>query len=76
MNRKIFLSFYLDITLLPGTGAQGYDLQSKTLAGILGFIGITDQTNIFVEPTIGAPVDVEVIVAKAKDAAVAAAAAW
>src|SRR5271157_827981 len=60
----------------PGTGAEGYDLQSKTLAGILGFIGITDQSSIFVEPTIGAPADVDAIVAKAKDAAVAAAAAW
>ena len=60
----------------PGTGAEGYDLQSKYLAAILGFIGITDLTNIFVEPTIGSPEDVEVIVAKAKEAAVAAAAAW
>src|SRR5258706_16456168 len=25
----------------PGTGAEGYDLQSKTLGGILGFIGVT-----------------------------------
>src|ERR1700757_3561286 len=49
----------------PGTGAEGYDLQSKGLAGILGFIGVTDQTNIFVEPTLGAPADVDAVVAKA-----------
>jgi FMN-dependent NADH-azoreductase len=60
----------------PGTGAEGYDLQSKALGGILGFIGVTDQTSIFVEPTIGAPADVDAVVAKAKDAAVAAAGSW
>ena len=37
----------------PGTGAEGYDLQSKSLGGILGFIGLTDVTSIFVEPTMG-----------------------
>src|SRR6516225_3560146 len=26
----------------PGTGAEGYDMQSKYLAAILGFIGITE----------------------------------
>jgi FMN-dependent NADH-azoreductase len=60
----------------PGTGAEGYDLQSKALGGILGFIGVTDQTSIIVEPTIGAPADVDAVVAKAKDAAVAAAGSW
>jgi FMN-dependent NADH-azoreductase len=59
-----------------GTGAEGYDLQSKALSGILGFIGVTDQTSIFVEPTIGAPADVEAMVAKAKENATAAAKAW
>ena len=59
-----------------GTGAEGYDLQSKALSGILGFIGITDQTSIFVEPTIGAPADVDAMVAKAKEIATAAAKAW
>jgi FMN-dependent NADH-azoreductase len=37
----------------PGTGMEDYDLQSKTLTGILGFIGLTDFVNIFVEPTLG-----------------------
>ena len=59
-----------------GTGAEDYDLQSKALSGILGFIGITDQTSIFVEPTIGAPADVDAMVAKAKETATAAAKAW
>jgi FMN-dependent NADH-azoreductase len=33
----------------PGTPAEGYDLQSKYLKQILGFIGITDMKDIFVE---------------------------
>jgi FMN-dependent NADH-azoreductase len=36
----------------PGTGAEGYDLQSKYLRQILGFIGMTDVKDIFVEPTL------------------------
>jgi FMN-dependent NADH-azoreductase len=35
----------------PGTGAEGYDDQSKYLKQILGFIGFTDIREIFVEPT-------------------------
>ena len=61
---------------LPGTGAEDYDLQSKALIGILGFIGITDLTNIFVEPTLAAPGDVETTVAKAKELAAGAAKAF
>jgi FMN-dependent NADH-azoreductase len=38
----------------PGTGAEGYDAQSTYLKQILGFIGITDLKEIFVEPTLGA----------------------
>jgi FMN-dependent NADH-azoreductase len=60
----------------PGTGAEGYDLQSKTLSGILGFIGITDLTIIFVEPTIATPADVDATVAKAKELAVSTARSW
>jgi FMN-dependent NADH-azoreductase len=60
----------------PGTGAEGYDLQSKALTGILGFIGIGDLTNIFVEPTLAAPADVEKVVLTAKEQAVATAKKW
>ena len=35
----------------PGTGMEAYDLQSKYLKTILGFIGITDLKEIFVENT-------------------------
>jgi FMN-dependent NADH-azoreductase len=35
----------------PGSGAEGYDAQSKYLKQILGFMGITDVKEIFVEPT-------------------------
>jgi FMN-dependent NADH-azoreductase len=60
----------------PGTGAENYDLQSKYLSVILGFIGITDLTSIFVEPTLAAPGDVEATVAKAKELAVSTAKSW
>lgn len=61
----------------PGTGAEGYDMQSKYLAAILGFIGITELASIFVEPTLAAPPgELEATVTKAKDLAVAAAKAW
>jgi FMN-dependent NADH-azoreductase len=39
----------------PGSGAEAYDLQTRTLGGLLGFIGITEQHNILVEPTLAAP---------------------
>jgi len=60
----------------PGTGAEAYDLQSKTLGGILGFIGITDVTSIFVESTLAAPADLEATVKKAKELAVSTANSW
>jgi FMN-dependent NADH-azoreductase len=57
----------------PGTGMEEYDLQSKTLAGIFGFIGLTDLVNIFVEPTMG-PQDVAAAgLAKAEELAVSTA---
>jgi FMN-dependent NADH-azoreductase len=60
----------------PGTGAEGYDLQSKTLSGILGFIGITDVTSIIIEPTLGAPAEVEATIARAKELATSTAKTW
>lgn len=59
-----------------GTGLEAYDLQSKTLGGILGFIGVTDVTSIFVEPALGAPADVEATVKKAKELAISTANSW
>ena len=59
-----------------GTGMEGYDMQSKSLAGILGFIGITDLTSIFVEPTLSAPAESDAAVAKAKEQAVTLAKKW
>jgi FMN-dependent NADH-azoreductase len=59
-----------------GTGMEGYDPQSKTLGGVLGFIGITDVVNIFVEPTLAAPDDVDAVCSKAKELAISTAKAW
>lgn len=36
----------------PGTGAEAYDLQTKTVRQLLGFIGVTDVEDILVEPTL------------------------
>lgn len=60
----------------PGSGAEDYDLQSRYLAVILGFVGVTDLANIFVEPTLAAPAELEAMVTKAKELAVATAKAW
>jgi FMN-dependent NADH-azoreductase len=47
----------------PGSGMEAYDVQSKYLKQVLGFIGFTDLKEIFVEPTASS--------ATAKDEAVA-----
>ena len=57
----------------PGTGMEDYDLQSKQLSGILGFIGLTDLVNIFVEPMLGPQEVVTAGLAKAEELAVATA---
>jgi FMN-dependent NADH-azoreductase len=57
----------------PGTGMEDYDLQSKMLAGILGFIGLTDLVNIFVEPTLAPQEVAEAGFAKAEELAVSTA---
>src|SRR6516164_3548261 len=59
-----------------GTGMEGYDMQSKALAGILGFIGLTDLTSIFVEPTLSTPAESEAALTKAKEQAAALAKEW
>jgi FMN-dependent NADH-azoreductase len=69
-NKKAVAVYARGGAYLPGTGAEGYDLQSKTLGGILGFLGITDVTNIFIEPTLAAPADVEATIGQAKELAV------
>ena len=50
-----------------GTGAEGYDQQTKYMQQVLGFIGFTEVKTILVEPTLAGP--------NAKDEAVARAGA-
>jgi FMN-dependent NADH-azoreductase len=76
LNKKAVTVYARGGAYGPGTGAEGYDLQTKTLGGILGFVGITDVTSITVEPTLADPADVEATVAKAKDLAVSTAKAF
>lgn len=59
-----------------GSGAEAYDLQTKSFGMHLGFMGITDQTNIIVEPSLAAPDDVQTTVAKAVEKAVEVAASF
>jgi FMN-dependent NADH-azoreductase len=73
LNRKAVVVYARGGAYGPGTGMEGYDLQTKTLGGILGFIGITEVTNIIIEPTLGAPADVEATIAKAKELAISTA---
>lgn len=75
-NKKAVVIYARGGAYGAGTGAEGYDLQSKTLSGILGFIGVTDLTSIFVESTLGASADVQAIVGKAKELAVSTAKSW
>jgi FMN-dependent NADH-azoreductase len=75
-NKKAVLVYARGGNYSPGSGMEGYDLQSKTLGGVLGFIGITDVVNIFVEPTLAGPADLEAAIAKAKDLAASTAKAW
>lgn len=43
----------------PGSGAEAYDLQTKTVRQLLGFIGVTDVEDILVEATLAPPDVVE-----------------
>jgi FMN-dependent NADH-azoreductase len=53
----------------PGTGAEAYDLQSRYLEVILGFIGITDLRRIVIEPTLADPDSVGSVLEKARNEA-------
>ena len=75
-NKKAAAIYARGGAYAPGTPTEGYDLQSKTLGGILGFVGITDLTSIFVEPTLAAPAEAEAIISKAKEAAASTAKSW
>jgi FMN-dependent NADH-azoreductase len=59
-----------------GSETEAYDMQTKSFGMHLGFIGITDQTNIIVEPTLAAPDAVDSTVAKAVDLAASKAASF
>jgi FMN-dependent NADH-azoreductase len=50
----------------PGSGMEAYDAQSTYLKQVLGFIGITDLKQIFVEPTLAGPKEDAIASANAK----------
>lgn len=53
----------------PGTGAESYDQQSAYLKQVLGFIGLTGVSDIFVEPTLAGADSKDAAIAKAKQEA-------
>jgi FMN-dependent NADH-azoreductase len=56
--------------MLPPSGAESWDQQSKYLKHIFGFIGFTDIREIFVEPTEAYPTSkVEAVAAASHKAA-------
>ena len=52
-GKPVFISYARGGEYGPGTGAEGYDFQSKYLEHILGFIGFTDIRTLITEPTLG-----------------------
>ncbi|GAA5131760.1 NAD(P)H-dependent oxidoreductase [Luteolibacter yonseiensis] len=60
----------------PGTGAESYDQQSAYLKQVLGFIGFTDVSEVFVEPTLAGPDAKNAAVANANQAAAGIAATF
>jgi FMN-dependent NADH-azoreductase len=59
-----------------GSDTEAYDMQTKTLGLHLGFMGITDQTNIVIEPTLSSTDDVNSTMAKAVELAASKAASF
>ncbi len=80
------LKHYIDVIVQPGltfsfSPDEGYSglVKGKKAAAVyarVGFVGVTDLTSIFIEPTIAEPAQVEATVAKAKERAAAVAREW
>ena len=73
-NKPVFIAYARGGEYPAGTPFEGYDLQSKYLELILGFIGLTDIRKVAVEPTLMAGPDVakerrEAAINKAKELA-------
>jgi FMN-dependent NADH-azoreductase len=73
LGKPIFISYSRGGAYEKGSAAEAFDLQTKYLKLILGFIGFTDIRTLVVEPTLAGP-DVakkkrEEAIAKAKELA-------
>jgi len=73
-GKPVFIAYSRGGAYGPGTGAETYDLQTKYLQLILGFIGFTDIRTLTVEPTLMGGPEVakekrEAAVVKAKEMA-------
>jgi len=65
-GKPLFVTYSRGGEYIPGTASEMFDLQTKYLQVILGFIGITDIRTVVVEPTLGR--GPEVAVQKRKEA--------
>jgi FMN-dependent NADH-azoreductase len=70
-GKPVFVSYARGGEYPPKSEMAGYDLQSRYVELILGFIGLTEVKSVFVEPTLaggpdGAKKAVESAVAKAE----------
>jgi FMN-dependent NADH-azoreductase len=52
-GKPLFVAYSRGGEYIPGTASEMFDLQTKYLQVILGFIGLTDIRSVVVEPTLG-----------------------
>ena len=51
-NRRVFVAYARGGEYAPGSPAEAFDLQTRYLATVLGFIGIQDVRSVVVEPSL------------------------
>jgi FMN-dependent NADH-azoreductase len=51
-GKPVFIAYARGGQYVPGTQAEGFDLQKRYLELILGFIGLTDIRSVTIEPTL------------------------
>ena len=72
-GKPVFVAYSRGSAYLKGSVEEGFDLQTKYLQLILGFIGLTDVRTLVVEPTLAGPDEAklkrEAAIAKAKEMA-------
>jgi FMN-dependent NADH-azoreductase len=65
-GKTVILIYSSGGTYAPGTPTEGYDLQSRYLRQLFGFIGFTDIREVFVDGTMAGPTAKDESLVKAK----------